>query len=258
MIARRKFLKLAGASGLGLMGLTLNGCASADLGYLVGAGTEGFNETLEAWLLKAQSPVPEFALSRVQPEALLVNGFSRYAPELDRTTFRLAIDGAVAKPLSLSLLDLAKLPSKSMVIRHVCVEGWAAIVQWAGVPLRDLVQLAQPSSTVKYVYIQSADGYYESWDMTSLLHPQTILATEMNGQPIPIPNGAPLRLASPIKLGYKLSKWVTRLTFTESLVPPPWLRDRTDRALLIATANYGLNPVKGFWEDQGYEWFAGL
>jgi DMSO/TMAO reductase YedYZ molybdopterin-dependent catalytic subunit len=255
MIARRDFLKLAGSAGLGL---TLNGCASADLGYLVGAGTEGFNESLEALLFKTQDPVPEFALSRVQPEALLVNGFSRYAPELDRTTFRLTIDGAVAKPLSLPLADLYNLPRKSMVIRHVCVEGWAAIVQWAGVPLRELVKMAQPDPAVKYVYIQSADGYYESWDIASLLHPQTILAYEMNGQSIPISNGAPLRLASPIKLGYKLSKWVTRLTFTESLVPPPWLRDRSDRALLVATASYGLNPVKGFWEDQGYEWFAGL
>jgi DMSO/TMAO reductase YedYZ molybdopterin-dependent catalytic subunit len=255
MIARRDFLKLAGGAGLGL---TLNGCASADLGYLVGAGTEGFNENLEAILLDPQKPVPEFALSRVQPDALLVNGFSRYAPELDRTTFRLTIDGAVTKPLSLSLSELSDLNRKSMVIRHVCVEGWAAIVQWAGVPLRDLVKLAQPSDSVKYVYIQSADGYYESWDMASLLHPQTILADQMNGNPIPVGNGAPLRLASPIKLGYKLSKWVTRLTFTESLVPPLWLRDRTDRALLVATANYGLNPVKGFWEDQGYEWFAGL
>ena len=145
-----------------------------------------------------------------------------------------------------------------MVIRHVCVEGWAAIVQWAGVSLRDLVQLAQPANTVKYVYIQSADGYYESWDIASLIHPQTVLAYEMNGNPIPIPNGAPLRLASPIKLGYKLSKWVTRITFTSSLVPPVWLRDRSDRALLMATARYGLNPVKGFWEDQGYEWFAGV
>ncbi len=239
------------------MGLTLNGCASADLASLVGAGTQGFNESLEA-LLQGQTIVPEFAIDRIQPDKLLVNGFSRYVPAFDRAAFRLTIDGSVAKPLSLSLPELSNLSRRSMVIRHVCVEGWAAIVQWAGVPLRDLVKLAQPSNSVKYVYIQSADGYYESWDIASLLHPQTILADEMNGQPIPMGNGAPLRLASPIKLGYKLSKWVTRLTFTESLVPPQWLRDRTDRALLIATANYGLNPVKGFWEDQGYEWFAGL
>ncbi len=258
MIARREFLRLASASGLGLMGLTLNGCASADLASLVGAGTQGFNESLEALLLRTQTPVPEFSIDRIQPEALLVNGFSRYVPDFDPATFRLTIDGAVANPLNLSLPELSNLTSQSMVIRHVCVEGWAAIVQWAGVPLRDLVKLAQPASAVKYVYIQSADGYYESWDIASLVHPQTILAYEMNGQPIPPGNGAPLRLASPIKLGYKLSKWVTRLTFTETLVPPQWLRDRSDRALLIATANYGLNPVKGFWEDQGYEWFAGL
>jgi len=254
MIARRDFLRLAGGAGLSL-GLT--GCASADLGNLVGMATEGFNQSIEALLLK-QSPVPEFALSRIQPAELIVNGFSNYAPAIDPSTFRLTLDGDVVKPLSLSMEDLYKLSKKSMVIRHVCVEGWAAIVQWAGVPLRDLVQLVQPANNVKYVYIQSADGYYESWDIASLVHPQTVLAYEMNGSPIPIPNGAPLRLASPIKLGYKLSKWVTRITFTSSLVPPVWLRDRSDRALLIATARYGLNPVKGFWEDQGYEWFAGV
>lgn len=255
MIGRRDFFKLAGGTGLGL---TLNGCASADLANLVGVGTQGFNESLEALLLNPQKPVPELDPKRINPSDLLVNGFSRYAPELDRATFRLTVDGAVANPLSFSLPELYQIPKQSMVIRHVCVEGWAAIVQWAGVRVRDLIPIVQPSSNVKYVYIQSADGYYESWDIASFFHPQTLLAYEMNGQPIAIPHGAPLRLASPIKLGYKLSKWVTRLTFTESLRPPDWLRDRSDRALLIATARYGLNPVKGFWEDQGYEWFAGL
>lgn len=255
MIGRREFLKLAGGTGLGL---TLNGCASADLANLVGVGTQGFNESLEALLLNSQKSIPDLDPKRINPSDLLVNGFSRYAPELDRATFRLTVDGAVANPLRFSLPELYQIPKQSMVIRHVCVEGWAAIVQWAGVRVRDLIPMVQPSSNVKYVYIQSADGYYESWDIASFFHPQTFLAYEMNGQPIAIPHGAPLRLASPIKLGYKLSKWVTRLTFTESLVPPDWLRDRSDRALLIATASYGLNPVKGFWEDQGYEWFAGL
>ena len=255
MITRRNFLKLTGLSG---MGLSLSGCASADLGNLVGFLTEPWNESVESLLLNAQRPIPELPLSAVKPDDLIVNGFSRNSPVLDPQEFRLTIDGAVAKPLSLALSDLYSIDKKSMVIRHVCVEGWAAVVQWAGVSLVDLARLAQPASDVKYVYFQSADGYYESWDIASVLHPQTILAYEMNGSPIPVPNGAPLRLASPIKLGYKLSKWVTRITFTKALIPPEWLSSRRDRALLIATATYGLNPVKGFWEDQGYEWFAGL
>lgn len=255
MITRRDFLKLTGLSG---MSLTLSGCASADLGNLVGFLTEPWNESVESLLFNAQRPIPELPLSAVKPDNLIVNGFSRNYPVLDPQQFRLTIDGAVAKPLSLALSDLYPLDKKSMVIRHVCVEGWAAVVQWAGVSLVDLARLAQPASDVKYVYFQSADGYYESWDIASVLHPQTLLAYEMNGNPIPVPNGAPLRLASPIKLGYKLSKWVTRITFTKALIPPEWLSSRRDRALLIATATYGLNPVKGFWEDQGYEWFAGL
>jgi DMSO/TMAO reductase YedYZ molybdopterin-dependent catalytic subunit len=103
------------------------------------------------------------------------------------------------------------------------------------VRLQDLLRLAQMRSTAKYVYFKSADGYYESWDLASAVHPQTLLAYQMNGHPLPADNGAPLRLASPIKLGYKQSKWVTELVITSQLL-----------------------PKRGYWEDLGYEWFAGL
>jgi DMSO/TMAO reductase YedYZ molybdopterin-dependent catalytic subunit len=261
MITRRDWLKLTGLKLTGLSGLSLalSGCASADLGNLVGVLTEPWNESIEALLLNPQKTIPDLSLSAVNPNDLIVNGFSRNYPVIDPQKFYLTIDGAVAKPLALPMADLYPLGKQSMVIRHVCVEGWAAVVQWAGISLADLARLVQPSQDVKYVYFQSADGYYESWDIASALHPQTLLAYEMNGKPIPIPNGAPLRLASPIKLGYKLSKWVTRITFSPTLQPPEWLSSRSDRALLIATAGYGINnPGKGFWEDQGYEWFAGL
>ena len=111
----------------------------------------------------------------------------------------------------------------------------AAIVQWGGLQLRDIIALAKPKQNVRYVYFESADGYYESWDIASALHPQTLMAYEKNGQPLPIENGAPLRLAAPIKLGYKQSKWVNRIFLLENFL-----------------------PIKGYWEDQGYEWFAGL
>jgi DMSO/TMAO reductase YedYZ molybdopterin-dependent catalytic subunit len=256
MITRRDLLKLTGLAGISL---TIDGCASADLGNLVGALTEPWNESIETLLFNPQKRIPDLPLSAVKPDDLIPNGFSRNYPVIDPSQFQLTIDGAVAKPLNLSLDDLYPMDKQSMVIRHVCVEGWAAVVQWAGVSVADLARLAQPAEGIKYVYFQSADGYYESWDIASALHPQTLLAYEMNGKALPIPNGAPLRLASPIKLGYKLSKWVTRITFTKTLRPPEWLSARRDRALLIATASYGIsNPVKGFWEDQGYEWFAGL
>jgi DMSO/TMAO reductase YedYZ molybdopterin-dependent catalytic subunit len=133
------------------------------------------------------------------------------------------------------MADIHALPLTSMIIRHVCVEGWAAIVQWGGIRLREIIALSQPKSSVKYAYFKSADGYYESWDIASALHPQTLLAYQKNGAALPVENGAPLRLASPIKLGYKQSKWVTRVTLTSEL-----------------------STVKGYWEDLGYEWFAGL
>jgi DMSO/TMAO reductase YedYZ molybdopterin-dependent catalytic subunit len=133
------------------------------------------------------------------------------------------------------MADLQRMPLTSMIIRHVCVEGWAAIVEWGGIRLRDIVSLAQPKANVRYAYFKSADGYYSSWDIASTLHPQTLMAYQKNGQPLSIDNGAPLRLASPIKLGYKQSKWVTQITLVSNLM-----------------------PSKGYWEDQGYEWFAGI
>jgi DMSO/TMAO reductase YedYZ molybdopterin-dependent catalytic subunit len=165
---------------------------------------------------------------------LLINSF-RYTPILDPANYRLIIDGEVNNPLSLSLAEIQSLPLTSMIIRHVCVEGWAAIVQWGGVRLQEIVALAQPKANIRYVYFKSADGYYSSWDIASSLHPQTLLVYQKNGEPLPVENGAPLRLASPVKLGYKQSKWVTQITLVSQL-----------------------SPLRGYWEDQGYEWFAGL
>lgn len=230
-LLRRQFLQLSGLSSVSLM---LGGCGSTLFEGLVGKAFEPLNQSVEALLLNPQKPVPEFHTSAIEPEALIVNTFG-FTPQIDPVAFRLIVDGEVNNPLSLSMAEIQNLPLTSMTIRHVCVEGWAAIVQWGGVRLRDIIALAQPKTNARYVYFTSADHYYESWDLASSLHPQTLLAYQKNGQSLPIDNGAPLRLASPIKLGYKQSKWVTRIT----------LRDR-------------LLPTKGYWEDQGYEWFAGL
>ncbi|XGV97008.1 MAG: molybdopterin-dependent oxidoreductase [Leptolyngbya sp. BL-A-14] len=230
-LSRRRLLQWSGLSGAGLL---LNGCASSLFAEQVGQFSEPLNQRIEALML-SQKPVPEFAASALDPaEKLLVNTFDT-TPNLDPTTFRLTIDGDVDRPMQLSLTDLKKLPLTSMNIRHVCVEGWAAIVQWNGVRLRDLVALVQPKANVRYVYFTSADGYYESWDLASAVHPQTLMAYQRNGQPLTPDNGAPLRLASPIKLGYKQSKWVTQITFLSNLT-----------------------PMKGYWEDLGYEWFGGV
>jgi len=230
-LLRRWFLQLSGFSGVSLL---LGGCGSTLFAEKIGETFEPLNQSLETLLFKSQTPVPEFPLSAIEPEALLVNTFGE-TPRLNPTTFRLAINGEVNQPLSLSMAEIQQMPLISMVIRHVCVEGWAAIVQWGGVRLRDLLRLVQPKNSARYVYFESADGYLESWDLASALHPQTLMAYQKNGQPLPIENGAPIRLASPIKLGYKQSKWVTRITLVNELM-----------------------PAKGYWEDRGYEWYAGL
>ena len=229
-LSRRRLLQVSGLSGVGFL---LGGCGTNLFSDNLRQISEPLNQSLEALLL-TQKPIPEFPVSAIEADKLLVNTFD-FTPQIDPAQFRLTIDGEVSNAMQLSMADIQKLPLTSMVIRHVCVEGWAAIIQWGGVRLRDLVALVQPKSNVRYVYFKSADGYYESWDLASAIHPQTLMAYQKNGQPLSVDNGAPMRLASPIKLGYKQSKWVTQITFVSNLL-----------------------PTKGYWEDQGYEWFAGL
>jgi DMSO/TMAO reductase YedYZ molybdopterin-dependent catalytic subunit len=225
-ISRRQLLQWAGA------GLLVN--AAGTLLYdPIGRLSMPVNEAFQSLLLSSK-PTPEFPISAIEPDRLIVNSF-RGTPAIDLANFKLNITGEVTNPLSLKITEIQQMPVTSMVIRQVCVEGWAAIVQWGGVRLRDLLVLAQPRSSAKYVYFKSADGYYESWDLASVIHPQTLLAYQMNGRDLPAENGAPLRLASPIKLGYKQSKWVTEVIVTSQLL-----------------------PKRGYWEDLGYEWFGGL
>jgi DMSO/TMAO reductase YedYZ molybdopterin-dependent catalytic subunit len=229
-ISRRQLIQWSAWSGTGLL---LNGCESTLFAESVGRLVEPLNEKVGSLLL-SQKPVPEFPVSAIEPQKLLVNP-SKDPPAIDLSQYRLTIDGKVGQPLTLTMEQIQQLTWTSMVIRHVCVEGWAAIVQWGGVRLRDLAKLVQPKTSARYVYFQSADNYYESWDLASALHPQTIMAYKMNGQPLSAGHGAPLRLASPVKLGYKQSKWVTKISFVSQL-----------------------SVEKGYWEDQGYEWYGGV
>jgi DMSO/TMAO reductase YedYZ molybdopterin-dependent catalytic subunit len=230
ILSRRQLLQLSGFTGASLL---LSGCSSDFLSEQVGQISEPLNQSIEALLLN-QNPVPEFKANQIEPDKLLINTFDN-TPQIDPLKFRLTVNGEVNNPLQPSMADLQKLPLTSMIIRHVCVEGWSAIVQWGGVRLKELIAIAQPKSTARYVYFKSADGYYESWDMASSVHPQTLMVYRKNGRSLSVENGAPLRLASPIKLGYKQSKWVTQITLTDKLM-----------------------PMKGYWEDLGYEWHGGI
>ncbi|MBA3753377.1 MAG: molybdopterin-dependent oxidoreductase, partial [Nitrospira sp.] len=151
----------------------------------------------------------------------------------------------IQTPMSWSLTALKELPSRAQITRHDCVEGWSAIGKWVGVPLGDLMRRVQPLPNAKYVVFHCADiddegiSYYESMAIQDCYHPQTILAYELNGKLLDIPHGAPLRLRFERQLGYKHAKYVMRIELVESLI--------------------GIGGGKGgYWEDRGYEWYAGI
>lgn len=160
---------------------------------------------------------------------------SKQLPVLDgAASWALEVGGEVRRPGRFTLEMLQQLPRVGYTVKHHCVEGWTAIASWAGVPFAVLADQVQPTDTARFVRFDSFDnGYYNGWDLKSAMHPQTILAYAFNDRPLMPDHGAPLRLYSPIKLGYKLTKYLTRVTFT---------RER---------------PL-GYWEEQGYPWLAGI
>jgi len=172
-----------------------------------------------------------------QYQALAANQFADW---------RLKIDGLVQRPLELSLAQLRAMPSRTQITRHDCVEGWSAIGQWTGVPLGTVLHLAVPRPEARYVVFHCADPmdadgtrYYESIDFDDAYHPQTILAYDLNGASLPIANGAPLRVRIERQLGYKMAKYIMRIELVSSFAK--------------LGAGHG-----GYWEDQGYEWYAGI
>lgn len=160
----------------------------------------------------------------------------------------LKVDGLVAHPQEFSLAQLRAMPKRTQITRHDCVEGWSAIGKWGGVPLAELLRIVQPTAEARYAVFHCADPmesngrslYYESIDMDDAHHPQTILAYELNDNPLPVPNGAPLRLRVERQLGYKHAKYLMRIELASSLE--------------------NIHGGKGgYWEDSnGYQWYAGI
>jgi DMSO/TMAO reductase YedYZ molybdopterin-dependent catalytic subunit len=147
--------------------------------------------------------------------------------------WKLEVAGLVADKSPWTPERLATLPETEMVIKHICVEGWDYIGQWSGPRLKEFLVRVGADLTARYVEFHGNDDYMESIDMASALHPQTILATRYAGEPIGVPYGYPLRLRTAVKLGYKNPKWIRAITVTNT---------------------YNV----GFWEKQGFNWFAGL
>jgi DMSO/TMAO reductase YedYZ molybdopterin-dependent catalytic subunit len=255
--ARRRFLRLA--VGATLPGM-LAGCDRL-------AASESFNGQLrnaqflsrraQALLTGPQAMAQEFTEDDIA-DAFRSNGTAMPDSRLYRQlladqfrTWRLEVGGLVARPAQYSLADLHAMPSRTQITRHDCVEGWSVIGKWTGVPLRQLLSRVQPLPAARYVVFHCADPmdgsdvqapgstYYESIDLVEAVHPQTILAYALNDEPLPVKNGAPLRLRVERQLGYKQAKYLMRIDVVE----------RLDNIR---------GGAGGYWEDQGYEWYAGI
>ncbi len=216
-------------------------------------------ESAESLTYRAQRLVTRRSMAREYSEADLSPRFRSNGTALPQdeeylrladtgfADWRLRVGGLVERPLVLSLAELRAMPSRTQITRHDCVEGWSAIGKWTGVPLSEILRRASPSPRARYVVFRCADPmegteeskYYESIDMEDAHHPQTILAYGLNGAALPIPNGAPLRLRVERQLGYKMAKYLMSIELVED-----FSRIRGGRG--------------GYWEDQGYEWYAGI
>jgi DMSO/TMAO reductase YedYZ molybdopterin-dependent catalytic subunit len=159
--------------------------------------------------------------------------------------WKLEVGGLVKQPSQFSLEELKAMTSRTQITRHDCVEGWSAIAKWKGVPLGEIIKRVQPLPQVQHAVFYCMDtdtegnNFYESIDLYDANHPQTILAYEMNDQSLPVEHGAPLRLRVETQLGYKMAKYIQRIEFVSS-----YKEIRGGKG--------------GYWEDQGYEWYAGI
>ena len=213
---------------------------------------ETLNRGLHHLLTSRTSMAQEFTAADLSPEfrsngtanpsdphyqALAANDFLDY---------RLAVSGLVERPAEFSLAELRAFPERTQITRHDCVEGWSAIGKWRGAKLSAVLERVAPKAAARFVVFHCADSmddagtkYYESIDMEDAFHPQTILAYELNDRALPIANGAPIRVRIERQLGYKMAKYIMGI-------------EVVDRLDLVGGGN------GGYWEDQGYEWYAGI
>jgi DMSO/TMAO reductase YedYZ molybdopterin-dependent catalytic subunit len=212
---------------------------------------EKLNGGLQRVLIDRNALAPEFRPDQMSP-VFRVNGTANpNTPEYNALAagrfadWRLQVGGLVARPLRLSLAQLRSMPYRTQITRHDCVEGWSAIGQWQGPLLGQILRLAGLRDTARFIVFHCADQiqghrYYESIDLVDAFHPQTIMAVAMNGRPLEVGHGAPVRLRVERQLGYKHAKYVMGIEAVASL------------------AAVGLGRG-GFWEDHhDYDWFAGI
>lgn len=243
---RRLFIAstISSLAGCGPIGSALN--ESPGFRRMLGS-VEGLNHAL----IGTRGLAREYRESEIDAQ-FRVNGFatpsdSRYTGLIAHnfSAYRLVVDGAVDRPAAFSLAQLQRMPQQTQITRHDCVEGWSAIGKWSGVPLRGLLDAVRPRADARYVVFHCMDNdgagnlYYESLDLHQARHPQTLLAMRLNDAPLDPDHGAPVRLRVPTQLGYKSAKWIAHVEVVGSF------------------ARIG-GGQGGYWEDQGYEWYAGI
>jgi DMSO/TMAO reductase YedYZ molybdopterin-dependent catalytic subunit len=227
-INRRELLKLTPVVALGAFAIP------AVQKPLLKAGL-GFSDWASKAMFRSGHLATTFADSELTPfNKFPINDYDVDDPSVDFDRWTLTVTGSVQKPGDFTLAQIQALPKFRQNTRHVCVEGWDVIGRFGGVRLSDFLKSIGADLTARFVYVECADDYYESLDMATALHPQTLLCYEMYDQPLTREHGAPLRLNVPTKVGYKQAKYLTDLKVTNVL----------QRA--------------GYWEDQGYSNFYGL
>jgi DMSO/TMAO reductase YedYZ molybdopterin-dependent catalytic subunit len=230
-MSRRNFLIGGAAALLGIFGWRW---MSDETKYNLLRSTFEFNESVSQFFYRPSRLAPEFPPERISPER--VNGMLGLESELDLEAWKLSVSADTYGDFVLTLDDIKALPRTEMITELKCIEGWSIIVKWAGVRFADFAShyLSPDLDSIPYyVSLSTSDnGYYVGWDRPSILHPQTLLAYEMNGEPLKTEHGAPLRLASPTKYGIKQIKRIGRIEFT-------WDRP------------------KDYWAEQGYDWYSG-
>jgi DMSO/TMAO reductase YedYZ molybdopterin-dependent catalytic subunit len=194
-----------------------------------------FSDRASALLFRKGHLATTFSDSDLTPfDRFPLNSYDVDDPGVIFENWTLTVSGAVQRPGEYTLAQIQTLPRIRQNTRHVCVEGWDVIGRFGGARLSDFLTMIGADPFARFITVSCADDYYESLDMATALHPQTLLCYEMYDRPLTHEHGAPLRLNIPTKIGYKQAKYLTELKVTNVL----------DKV--------------GYWEDQGYSWFYGL
>jgi len=231
--SRRLFLH--GSASLGALAI-LAGCDVVD-----GESAEAvlrkisrFNDRVQAWLFNPDRLAPTYPDSAItKPFPFNAYYSEDEAPDIDGADYKLEVGGLIDNKRPWTLPDLYALPQETQITRHVCVEGWSAIGKWTGVRLSEFLRRLGADTRAKYIWFQCAEGYSNTIDMPTALHPQTQLSFKFADEILPRKYGFPMKCRIPTKLGFKNPKYIT--------------------ALYVQN-----NDAGGYWEDQGYNWFSGL